>query len=118
VAETDVCDGSGAFAADAVSGSTVYVACQSGVAAVKASGEHLGVLWLSSASGPGAPVVAGGRVWDETSGGALLEIAPSTGRVLRTLNLSSPVTHFPWLVAYGRALYAPDGYKVLELSGL
>ena len=104
VAKGVVCGG--AWGADAVLGETVYVPCQDGLTAVRISGRSFKVVWTSGGGGNGSPVVAGGRVFEQTSGGQLEAFDPSNGHVLQTLNLSSPVTHFPWLVAVGPTLYA------------
>jgi outer membrane protein assembly factor BamB len=117
LASAQVCNG-GAYGADAVAGSTVYVPCTGGVVAVHAAGRSLRVLWSSSAGGTGSPVVAGGRVFEEAQGGQLVALSPATGKVLQSISLASPATHFPWLVAVGSSLYAPDGTRLAALSGL
>jgi outer membrane protein assembly factor BamB len=117
VASAPVCSG-GAYGADAVSGSTVYVPCTSGVVAVKAGRADLRVVWRSTSGGGGSPVVAGGRVWEDTRGGSLVELMPSTGRLVATRALPSPVTDFPWLVPVGTTLYASGGDYVVALGGL
>ena len=96
--------GAGAFGADAVSGETVYVPCTNGLTAVAVRGKSLHLLWRSSGGGEGSPVVAGGKVWEETPTGALFGINASTGAVVQTMNLPAPATHFPWVIAVGRAL--------------
>ena len=118
VAHAQVCASGGAFGADAVLGETVYVPCQAGLTAVLVSGSSLRVLWRSASASPGSAVLAGGKVWEETAEGVLEGIDPVTGRVVQTLALASPVTHFPWLVATGETLYAPDGDRVVDLTGL
>ena len=117
-ASAQVCSGGGAYGADAVSGSTVYVPCTGGLVAVRARGRSLQVLWSSSAGGAGSPVVAGGRLFEETQGGQLVALDPANGRVLPSVSLASPVTHFPWLVAVGTTLYAADGTRLDALSGI
>ena len=118
VATAQVCEsGAGAYGADAVSGNTVYFPCQGGLVAVAAKGRSMHVLWRG-AGDEGSPVVAGGRIFEETGNGTLQAFSPASGKVLQTLELSSPVTHFPWLVAVGSLLYAPDGTTVAALSGL
>jgi outer membrane protein assembly factor BamB len=112
-----VCNG-GAYGADAVSGSTVYVPCTGGLVAVRASGRTLRVLWRSGAGGAGSPVVAGGRVFEQEQGGELVALSPATGKLLQGISLASPVTHFPWLVAVGQMLYAADGTRLAAFSGL
>jgi len=116
LAEGDVCGG--AWGADAVSGETVYVPCAGGLTAVGVSGRSFHVLWSSSGGGNGSPVVAGGRVFEQTSGGQLQAFGTANGKVLQTVELQSPVTHFPWLMAVGSALYAASGTRIVALSGV
>ncbi len=118
LAESTVCPSGGAFGNDAVAGTTAYVPCQAGLTAVEASRHSLRVLWRSSSASPGSPVIAGGKIWDVTSTGLLEGILPGTGRVVQTFQLASPVTHFPWLVPAGETMYAPDGNRVMDLTGL
>jgi outer membrane protein assembly factor BamB len=118
LASAQVCSGGGAYGADAVSGSTVYVPCTGGVAAVQVSGRSLHMLWRSSAGGTGSPLVAGGRLFEETEGGQLVALDPANGKVLQSVSLASPVTHFAWLVAVGTTLYAADGTKLDALGGV
>jgi len=113
-----VCPSGGAFGNDAVDGSTVYVPCRAGLTAVHVQGHTFKVTWTSTGSAPGSPVVAGGKVWLVTSTGQLQGLQPSTGRVVGQLNLANPLTHFPWLVAVGATLYAPDANSVMALAGL
>jgi outer membrane protein assembly factor BamB len=117
VASASVCSGGG-YGADAVSGATVYVPCASGLAAVQVSGRSLRVLWRSGAGGGGSPVIAGGRVWEDTRQGLLVELSPATGRLVATRSMPSPVTDFPWLVPVGSTLYASGGDYVIALRGL
>lgn len=117
LASVQVCPGQGAYGADAVSGSTVYVPCTSGVVAVRVTGRSLKVLWKSNAGGAGCVLFAGGRVLEQTHAGHIVSLAPANGRVLQALALSSPVTHFPWLVAVGRTLLADDGLHLEALIG-
>jgi len=118
VFESQVCSSSGAWGADAVSGETVYFPCEVGLTAVKVSGRSFHVLWASSGGGLGSPVVAGGRVFEQTDGGQLQAFDPANGHVLQTINLGSPVTHFPWLLPIGSTLYAASATSIVAFSGL
>lgn len=118
LASTGVCNGGGAYGADAVSGSTVYVPCTGGLVAVRVAGRSIRVLWRSGAGGPGSPLVAGGRLFEETGAGELVALNPANGRVLQGLSLAAPVTHFPWVAAVGGTLYAADGTRVVALRGV
>jgi outer membrane protein assembly factor BamB len=117
LASEQVCSG-GAYGADAVSGSTVYVPCTGGLVAVHVAGRRLQVLWSSGAGGAGSPVVAGGRVFEEVQSGEVVAISPATGKVLQSVQLASVATHFPWLVAAGSTLYAASGTRLVALSGV
>ncbi len=118
LATGQVCPSGGAFGNDAVDGATVYVPCQAGLTAVQVQGHRFRVLWTSSAAAAGSPVVAGGRIWLVTGSGQLQGIDPTSGRAVQYLQLANPITHFPWLVAVGPTLYAPDGDRVVDLAGL
>jgi len=117
LASAQVCNG-GAYGADAVSGSTVYVPCSGGLVAVRAVGRGLHVLWSSSAGGSGSPLVAGGRLFEEVQSGEVVALSPATGGVLQRLSLAPPATHFPWLVAVGSTLWALDGTRLEAFSGI
>ena len=81
-------------------------------------GKSLHLLWHSPGGGEGSPVVAGGKVWEETPTGELFGINASTGAVVQTMNFRAPATHFPWVIAVGGALYAPDGESVIAIGHL
>ena len=83
---------------------TVYVPCTNGLTAVSVRGKSLHLLWHSPGGGEGSPVVAGGKVWEETPTGELFGINASTGAVVQTMNFRAPATHFPWVIAVGGAL--------------
>ena len=116
--ESQVCSSSGVWGADAVSGETVYFPCAVGLTAVRVTGRSFHVLWASSGGGTGSPVVAGGRVFEQTTGGQLQAFDPANGHVLQTVSLSSPVTHFPWLLPVGTTLYAASGTNIVAFSGV
>jgi hypothetical protein len=118
LASAPVCPGGGAFGSDAVAGDVVYVPCATGLTAVGASGKSLHVLWHSSSAGPGSPVLAGGKVWEVTTSGVLQGVDTGTGRVVQTLTLERPATHFPWLVPDGPTMYVPDGNTLMTMTGL
>ena len=113
-----VCRSGGAFAADAVHSDVVYVPCQAGLTAVRVSRTGAAILWRSSGVSPGAPVVAGGKVWMITTTGLLEGINLATGIAVQHMQLALPETHFPWLIADGETMYAIDGRRVMDLTGL
>ena len=86
--------------------------------AVRVQGRSAHVEWSADGGGAGSLMVAGGRLFLEDSSGELYAYDPSTGRALQTLYLSSPVTHFPWLVALDNVLYAANGTSVEAFNGL
>lgn len=118
LASAQVCSGGGAYGADAIVGATVYVPCTNGLAAVQVKGRSLHVLWQSGAGGAGSPLVAGGRVFEQTRDGQVVALDPATGKVLQSFSLAAPVTHFPWLVAVRAALYAANGTRLEAFSGI
>jgi outer membrane protein assembly factor BamB len=117
LSSAQICEG-GDYGANAVSGETVYVPCSEALVAVDVSGTRMHVQWRARGGGEGSPVVAGGRVFEETNSGQLEVFDPTDGAVLQSLNFASPVTHFAWLVGVGGDLYAPDGQSVVALGGL
>jgi outer membrane protein assembly factor BamB len=118
VASLQVCYGTGAFGADAVSGDVVYVPCTNGLTAVAVTARSPHILWRSSGGGEGSPVLAGGKLWEETPNGAVFGINASTGAVAQSQSFPAPATHFPWVIAVGGTLYAPDGPSVIALGRL
>lgn len=113
-----VCEGAGAYGSDAVSGHTVYVPCTEDLTALQVGPRSLRVLWRSQAGGAGAPVVAAGRVLEETTPGEVVVVSAVSGRELQVVHLAAPVTHFPWLVAVGHDVFASSGDTVVALRGL
>ncbi len=79
----------------AVSGTTVYEPCQSGVMAVTtAAPSSASVLWKTNTGAGGPPITAGGFVW--TIGGSTLDaLDPSTGHLVQSFGLGSVANHFP-----------------------
>ncbi len=80
----------------AVSGTTVYLPCLSGIIAVQASSSppRLRVLWRSGAGG-GPPILAAGLVWTIGQNGTLYGLDPTTGKVRRQASVGAPANHFP-----------------------
>ena len=118
LASVPVCPGQGAYGADAVRGGTVYVPCTGGVVALRVAGRSATVLWRSSAGGAGSILTAGGRVFEEEQDGRLVALSSASGRVLQSLSLSPPVTHFPWLAAAGGTLLVANGTRLEALTGI
>jgi outer membrane protein assembly factor BamB len=77
-------------------GMTVYLPCQSGIIAVKATSSPpaLRLLW-SSGVGGGPPIVAGGLVWTIGQDGRLYGLDPTTGKIRQQAVIGAPANHFP-----------------------
>ena len=80
----------------AVTGSTVYLPCVSGIVAVRAatSPPGLRLLWRSGTGG-GPPIVAGGLVWTISQAGTLYGLDPQTGQVRQQAAIGAVANHFP-----------------------
>lgn len=84
-----------AFGGAAVSGTTVYVPCFTGLEAVSTAGTRVTVLWRGPAQGSGSPVVGGGAVWVAGPGNGLLyELDPATGKVRQQIKVAGALPHF------------------------
>ncbi len=101
----------------AVTGSTVYLPCVTGILAVRATASPPGLrlLWSSHAGG-GPPIVAGGLVWTISQAGWLYGLDPRSGQVRRQAPLNGPsgtdANHFPTPSVGARLLLAPAGNRV------
>jgi outer membrane protein assembly factor BamB len=92
LAQAPVC---AAYGGAAVSGSTVYVPCLTGLAAVDTAATTVRVLWHGPANVWGSPVVGGGAIWVASpDAGILYELAPGTGQVLHHISVSDQLPHF------------------------
>lgn len=80
----------------AVQGSTVYLPCVGGVAAVRVSKSPPGLqaLWGSRSAG-GPPIVAAGLVWTIGQDGILYGLDPGSGQVRQQASIGRPANHFP-----------------------
>ena len=80
----------------AVSGTTVYLPCLTGVEALQTTAspaaEH--IAW-SSGVGGGPPIVAAGEVWTIGQNGVLYGLNPTTGKVQQSATVGRPANHFP-----------------------
>ena len=84
-----------AFGGTAVSGTTVYVPCVTGVMAVDTAGGQLRKRWQSPAQVSGSPVLGGGALWVAGPGtGVLYEVDPATGAVRHQLAISTKLPDF------------------------
>jgi hypothetical protein len=80
----------------AVSGTTVFLPCLSGIVAVRASSSppRLRLLWKSGTGG-GPPILAAGLVWTIGQDGNLYGLDPATGRTRQQASIGVPANHFP-----------------------
>ncbi|MGH3121344.1 MAG: PQQ-binding-like beta-propeller repeat protein, partial [Streptosporangiaceae bacterium] len=98
----------------AVSGSTVYLPCVSGIVAIRAatSPPGLRLLWRTGTGG-GPPIVAGGLVWTISQAGTLYGLDPQTGQVRRQAAIGTGANHFPTPSVGAGLLLAPAGNRVV-----
>ncbi len=101
----------------AISGTTVYEPCQSGVVAVATSApSNVNVLWQTNTGAGGPPIVAGGFVW--TIGGSTLDaLDPATGHMVQSFSLGSEANHFPTPTVADGLLLAPSSNQVHAFDG-
>ena len=91
------------FGGAAVGGHVVYLPCTDGVRAVRVDDAgQLHMLWHTSDSITGSPVIGGGRIWAlDTSAGVLHALDPSTGKSLSQVDVgvanrfATPALHGP-----------------------
>ncbi|HEY7915458.1 MAG TPA: PQQ-binding-like beta-propeller repeat protein [Acidimicrobiales bacterium] len=108
----DDIDGGGATV-----GTTAYLPCLSGVAAVEAEGSRgtLRLIW-SSGSGGGPPIVAAGLVWTIGQNGELYGLDPDTGAVRQQASIGAPASHFPTPSVGDGLLVAPARTRVVAFA--
>jgi outer membrane protein assembly factor BamB len=101
----------------AVSGSTVYEPCRSGVVAVStAPPNNAAVLWHTNTGAGGPPIVAGGLLW--TIGGSTLHgLDPSTGNNVQSFSLGSEANPFATASVADGLLLAPSSSRVHAFDG-
>jgi outer membrane protein assembly factor BamB len=104
-----------AFGQPASFASTVFVACENSLVAVRVGSNALSVAWTSSGeSGP--TIVAAGAVWTLKGNGQLTAFNPSTGKVLEHVSLGAPATRFIAPAAAGGRLYIADGSRIVAFA--
>ncbi len=107
------CD-SDADGGDAVSGTVVYVPCDSGLEAIQTS--PFGVVWQTSSGADGPPIIAGGLVWS-IGGGTLYGLDPATGQTVQEVSIGGQANHFPTPSVGDGLLLAPSSDQVSAFSG-
>ncbi|MCW2938700.1 MAG: hypothetical protein JWN00_1685 [Actinomycetia bacterium] len=91
IAEARTCP---AYGGPAHAGTTVYLPCRSGTAAVSVAGDRIRVLWRGPGGAAGSPVVGGGAVWvTDWASGRLYALDQGTGKVLQRLTVGD-LPHF------------------------
>ncbi len=101
----------------AVSGSTVYEPCQSGIVAVStALPNSATVLWHTNTGAGGPPIVAGGLVWD-IGGTTLYALDPATGNLVQSFALGSEANHFPTPTVADGLVLAASANRVHAFDG-
>jgi hypothetical protein len=112
-----VCNG--AFGATAVDGSTVFLPCRDGLHAVAVTGSGSSGFtetWSAPERNAGAPIVAGGVVWN-ISDGHLRGFDESTGAGRVDVTIDKGATDFPTLAAAGGRLFVPAGTTLIAYEG-
>jgi hypothetical protein len=101
----------------AVSGSTVYLPCLTGITAVQTtqSPATLKVLWQGTAGG-GPPVLAAGLVWTIGQNGTLYGVNSATGAVSQQASIGTPANHFPTPSVADGLLLAPSANQVVAFT--
>ena len=107
------------FGGAAVDGDVVYLPCTDGVRAVRVDGAgKLHVLWHTSDSITGSPVIGGGRIWAlDTDAGVLHALDPSTGKSLSQVDVGV-ANRFATPALYGADVIIPTlaGIAVVRTS--
>jgi polyvinyl alcohol dehydrogenase (cytochrome) len=103
---------------NAVVGDVVYMPCQSGVEAVRATASppSLQVLWQASEVG-GPPIVADGEVWAISQAGTLEALSETTGAVVQQFSIGAVANHFPTPSVGDGRLFAPALDQVFAFAG-
>jgi outer membrane protein assembly factor BamB len=106
---------SAAFGGLASHGSTVFVPCTDGIAAVtidSATAFHR--IWYQTSGGGSAAIVAGGLVWTLPmfGGSTLYGLKPGTGQIARTLTLPAATEHFATPAAGDGMLFVAAGNRL------
>ena len=117
--QVDVQDICKSFGGAAVDGDVVYLPCTDGVRAVRVDDAgHLHVLWHTSGSITGSPVIGGGRIWVlDTTAGVLHALDPSTGTSLGQVDVGV-ANRFATPALYGAEVIVPTlaGIAVVRTS--
>jgi outer membrane protein assembly factor BamB len=101
----------------AITGTTVFLPCDSGVIAVATSAAPpaLHILWSASVPG-GPPITAAGLVWTIGHNGILYGLNPATGAVQAQAPVGAPVNHFSTPSIGAGLLLAPAANRVVAFT--
>jgi outer membrane protein assembly factor BamB len=117
LAQSHVCNG--AYGGSAHTGSTIYMACRDGLAAIQVEGQSFSVTWRGPQFYAGAPTIAGDAIWTLDDGGATLyALNPSDGSVMfqaATAPVANP-PHFLTPTAAGGNIYQSRGTTISAYS--
>jgi outer membrane protein assembly factor BamB len=107
-----------AYGGAAVAGTTVYLPCEGGMAAVDVAADQLHLRWRGPPGGTGSPVIGGGAVWVADPGaGTLYELAPGTGQVRYQIGLGTALPHFASPALSGALVLIGTTTGVIAVSG-
>jgi outer membrane protein assembly factor BamB len=110
---TGVCDND-IDGGSAVVGTTVYLPCLNGPAAVRvtASPPSMRVVWNATVGG-GPPIYAAGLVWTIGQNGTLYGLNPATGAIHQQASIGAVANHFPTPSVGDSLLLAPSATRVV-----
>ena len=104
-----------AFGQPATLASTVFVACENSLVAVRVGSKTLSIVWRSG-GGSGPSIVAAGVVWTMKIDGQLIGFNPATGTIVQRVRLGSPATRFIAPSAAGGRLFIADGNRIVAFA--
>jgi len=106
-----------AFGGTAVVGTKIYVPCLDGLRAVDVGAGSIKILWHTTTTATGPPVVGGGAVWSvDIANGVLYALAPSTGAKITSISLG-PVPHFATPMLSGGYAFVGTMTGVVAIKG-
>jgi outer membrane protein assembly factor BamB len=107
-----------AWGGPAVSGTTVYVPCPSGLTAVSTARRRVRVIWQARSGIDGSPVIGGSAVWaTSTSAGILYELGLRTGRIRQQIHVAAQLPHFESPALSGRLVLVGTMTGIVAVSG-